>query len=53
MKNEVVLEFCIWDYDDITCEQITAMLEINPSRVYVKGQPMNPTFPTRLAKKNG
>lgn len=53
MLNEVVLEFCIWDYDDISCDQITEMLGITPSRVYIKGQPMNRNFSARLAKKNG
>jgi hypothetical protein len=53
MKNEVVLDFCIWEFDDITHEELTHKIGVEPVKVWVKGQPVNPKMPARLAKKNG
>ncbi len=55
MKNEVVLRFCIWDYNDITHQEITNTLGIEPYKIYVKGQKKNPKNPegSSLVKENG
>ncbi|CVK16164.1 protein of unknown function (DUF4279) [Apibacter mensalis] len=50
--NNMYFDFCIWNYEDITHEDITRMLEITPSIVYVKGQRIRPNIP-RLSKQNG
>jgi hypothetical protein len=39
---EVYLE--ISDFEDITHAQITDLLGVKPSRIYIKGQPFNPNF---------
>lgn len=52
MKNEVYLSLCIWGYEDITHEGITALTGLTPYKVYIKGQKKNPEFPP-LAKENG
>ena len=51
MKNEVVLDFVIAGYEDISHEEITNKLNVNPVKVYVKGQRKNPKFDA-LAKRN-
>jgi len=51
-KNEIILDFCIWDFNDITPDDITRTLGIQPVKVYIKGQKTNPNFLT-LAKRNG
>jgi hypothetical protein len=50
--NDVNLSFCIWDYEDITHEDITKTLGLNPYRIYVKGKPKDPKF-NRISKRNG
>jgi len=52
MKNEVFLDFCIWGFEDITPEQITQALGMQPTKVYIKGQKKNPKF-AAVAKQNG
>src|ERR1700760_2382924 len=52
MKNEIFLHFVIWDFDDISHDEITRILNIEPIRIYVKGDRVNPKF-ERLAKTNG
>lgn len=52
MKNEVILDFCIWNFEDITSDEITSILGIQPTKVYIKGQKQNPKFQI-LSKKNG
>ena len=37
MKNEVHLDFTIVDFEDITHDEITQKLGINPKTIYVKG----------------
>lgn len=44
MKNEIVLRFCIWDFEDQTPDQITNLLQISPSKVFIKGERKNPKF---------
>jgi len=41
MKNEVILSFCIWDFNDITHKEINYLLGIDPYKIYVKGQKKN------------
>ena len=54
MKNKIVLDLGIWDFDDITHNEITEMLGIQPIKVYVKGEKRNPKNPNSpLIKKNG
>ena len=52
MKNELDLSFCIWGFEDITPENLTQLLSIQPFKIYTKGQPKNPNF-SALAKQNG
>ncbi|HMK25420.1 MAG TPA: DUF4279 domain-containing protein [Chitinophagaceae bacterium] len=52
MKNEVFLDFCIWEFEDVTVDDITKMLNIQPIQVYKKGEKINPNF-SLVAKKNG
>jgi hypothetical protein len=52
MRNEVILDFCIWGFDDITADDITRILGIQPVKVYIKGQKKNPNF-SALEKENG
>lgn len=52
MKNEIILRFGIWDFEDVSAEQISDLLGITPNKVYVKGQRKNPKFAS-LSKRNG
>ena len=52
MKNEVFLDFCIWDFDDISHEEISQKLGIAPTKIYIKGKKIDPKF-SRVSKKNG
>ena len=52
MRNKIVLSFGIWDFNDITHDELTELLGIAPSKVYIKGERKNPKF-SMLAKKNG
>lgn len=53
-KNEVIVDFVIADFNDITHEEITRKIGINPIKVYVKGEKRNPRNPksTALLKNN-
>ncbi len=53
MANEIYLDFCIWNFDDITHQEITQILGITPSKIYVKGKPTNPKLPQNISKVNG
>lgn len=52
MNHEVILRFCLWDFDDISSEDITKTLGIKPEIIYKKGQQKNPNS-ISLAKNNG
>jgi hypothetical protein len=52
MQNEIDLSFCIWGFEDITPDEITSILGIEPFKIYNKGQRKNPNF-LALAKQNG
>src|SRR5947207_2552824 len=52
MKNDVVLRFCIWGFNDITHDEITNAMEVSPTKIYIIGQKKNPKF-AALAKENG
>lgn len=41
MKNEIILRFSIWGFDDITHDEISELIGIKPSKVYVKGERKN------------
>src|SRR5580658_4187943 len=51
-ESKVKLKFCLWDFEDVTHEQISAILQITPSETFIKGQAVNPPFKI-LAKENG
>lgn len=52
MKNEVILSFGIWGFNDISHNEITKSLDLKPSKVYIKGERKNSKF-TAIAKENG
>ena len=52
MKHEIILRFCVWDFEDISHEEITKAIGINPTKTYFKGQKKNPKF-LALSKING
>lgn len=52
IENDVNLSFCIWEYEDITHEEITKALGLIPYIVHVKGKRTRSKIP-RLAKQNG
>lgn len=52
MKNEIIVRFGIWDFDDITHDKLSELLGIKPNKVYIKGERKNPNF-SALSKKNG
>lgn len=52
MKNEIILDFCIWEFEDITHDDITRMLGIQPIKVYIKGQKKS-LKPSNFTKQNG
>lgn len=39
MLNEIWLEFCVYDFDDISHEELSAILDLEPTRIFIKGQP--------------
>jgi len=41
MKNEVDLNFVVFDFNDISHADITKMIGVSPSKIYVKGEPKN------------
>ena len=49
--NHVEAYLDIFDFEDLTHEQISEMLGLQPSRIHVKGQRHNPNF-GRLAPRN-
>ncbi len=51
-RNEIILSFCIWGFDDITHNDITIAMGIQPVTQHFKGQKVNPQF-LPVAKKNG
>lgn len=36
----VNISYCIWEYEDITAEEISDLIGISPSKVFIKGMPM-------------
>lgn len=52
MKHEIFLDFAFWDFDGISHDMITDMLDIKPVKTYIKGERLNPNFLT-VAKRNG
>jgi len=51
-RNRIVLDFGIWDFDDITHEDITQALGVQPVKKYIKGERVNANF-LPLSKNNG
>ena len=52
-KNKVVLDFCIFDFEDITHDSITDLLNIQPVKIHVKGAKRNSNNPNSpLIKQN-
>lgn len=53
MRNEIYLDFVIADFEDITHEEITQRLGMNPRKVYVKGAKKHPDSKSEaLIKRN-
>ncbi|WP_133785230.1 DUF4279 domain-containing protein [Pedobacter nutrimenti] len=54
MKNEIIVRFGIYDFNDITHSEITEILGgIHPDKIYVKGEKRNPkNIDSPLIKKN-
>lgn len=54
MENEIKLDFRIWGYDDIEAKEITEYLGLEPSRIIIAGQKINPksTNPNAVFKNN-
>ena len=50
MRNEVILSFCIWNFEDVTHDFITKTIGVEQTKVYVKRQRKNPKF-AALANK--
>ena len=46
MRHRVYLNFTINDFEDISYEEISQRLGMNPYRIYVKGEKRNPNFPS-------
>lgn len=46
MKHRVYLNFVIADFEDITHNEISNTLGMNPFRIYVKGEKRHPSFPS-------
>ncbi|WP_156307814.1 DUF4279 domain-containing protein [Sphingobacterium endophyticum] len=51
-KNQILLSLCIFGFDDVSHQEISNLLGIQPSKVHTKGLKINPKV-DRLAKKNG
>lgn len=49
MKNEVVLEFKIVGFEDVSHEYISKITGVNPAKVFIKGQKRNPSNPNGKA----
>jgi hypothetical protein len=52
MENEIHLTLGIWDFTDISHQQITDVLGLHPIDIHVLGEKINPKF-LPVAKKNG
>ena len=50
-QNRIELGFSVFDFEDITHDELTAIFGVSPNRIHVKGTQMNPSSP-RLAKTN-
>lgn len=52
MRNEIILRFGIWGFDDMTHDEISKVTELVPTKIYIKGQKKNINFSV-LSKENG
>lgn len=53
-KNEIYVSFRIWEFEDVTHEYITQLVQIEPTSIVVKGDKKNPKNPdSPLKKYNG
>jgi hypothetical protein len=41
IRNDLSLRFSIWDFEDITCDEITESLNLKPLKTYRKGIRIN------------
>jgi len=52
-KNEIILSFGIFDFNDISHDEISEFLGIQPEKIRVKGEKKNPKNPdSSLITKN-
>ncbi|PWS29292.1 hypothetical protein DHW03_05605 [Pedobacter yonginense] len=53
-KHEIILTLGIWDFEDISHDEITKEIGVIPIKQYFKGQKVNSKLPeSKLAKENG
>lgn len=52
MENYLKLSFCIWDFNDISHDDISRELNLVPSITYIKNEHIRPEV-ERIAKDNG
>lgn len=50
-QNQIELGFHVYDFEDLTHDELTTLFGVNPSRIHVAGKPISESSP-RLAKKN-
>ncbi|HTF18698.1 MAG TPA: DUF4279 domain-containing protein [Chryseolinea sp.] len=52
MENEIHLTLGIWGFTDITHQDITTMLDLQPAKIHMFGERINPKF-LPIAQENG
>jgi len=52
IKNDLSVRFEIWDFEDITCDDITNSLNLQPFKTYVKGTEIHENSPKK-SQRNG
>ena len=52
MESEIHLKLGIWGFTDITRNEITNILNLDPEKIHVKGEKISPKF-LPVAKENG
>lgn len=52
MENYLKLRFCIWDFNDISHENISQKLNLIPTKIYIKNELIYPDV-DRKSKENG
>ncbi len=53
MKNEIWLDFCVWDFEDVSHEEISRILDLEPTKICVKGTKKRPFLKSPVWGSNG